>query len=171
MTCTAATVRSETPAEYLVPCAARASSADDAIIARALEILGRRLQAPGAAIGSPTDAQNFVKLKLAELQHEVFAVLFLDAQHCVISFQEMFRGTLTQASVYPREVVKAALALNAASVILAHNHPSGNPEPSRADEALTAGLKSALALVDVRVLDHLVVGGLRCVSFAERGMV
>ena len=104
-------------------------------------------------------------------EHEVFAVLFLDAQSRLLRLEEMFRGTLTQTSVYPREVVKRALELGAASVILAHNHPSGAAEPSRADEFLTQTLKNALALVDVRVLDHLVVGRGAVVSFAERGLL
>jgi DNA repair protein RadC len=98
-------------------------------------------------------------------------VLFLDTRHRLLRMEELFRGTLTQTSVYPREVVKRALALNAAAVLLAHNHPSGVAEPSRADEYLTQTLKSALALVDVRVLDHLVVGRQGVVSFAERGLL
>ena len=105
------------------------------------------------------------------LEHEVFSVVFLDAQHRVIELRQMFRGTVTQTSVYPREVVKEALQLNAAAVILAHNHPSGVPEPSRADEFPTQSLKSALQLVDVRVLDHLVVTATAVVSFAERGLI
>jgi DNA repair protein RadC len=103
--------------------------------------------------------------------HEVFVVVFLDAQHRVVASEELFRGTLTQTSVYPREVVKRALHHNAAAVILAHNHPSGVAEPSRADEALTAALKQALGLVDVRVLDHFVVAGDGALSFAERGLL
>jgi DNA repair protein RadC len=105
------------------------------------------------------------------LHHEVFAVLFLDSQHRLIALEEMFRGTLTQTSVYPREVVKQALTLNASSVVLAHNHPSGTAQPSRADEALTHTLKAALALVDVRVLDHFVVTASQAVSMAELGLV
>jgi len=120
---------------------------------------------------SPGRVKEYLRLRLAQLQHEVFAVLFLDAQHQLLSMDEMFRGTLTQTSVYPREVVKRALATNAAAVVLAHNHPSGVAEPSRADEFLTQTLKSALALVDVRVLDHLVVGRGDVVSFAERGLL
>jgi DNA repair protein RadC len=112
-----------------------------------------------------------VQLQLAGLAQEVFAVLFLDSQHRLLKWDEMFRGTLQQTSVYPREVVRRALALNAGAVILAHNHPSGLAEPSRADEYLTQTLKSALQLVDVRVLDHLVVGQGAVVSFAERGLV
>ena len=110
-------------------------------------------------------------MKLGGLPHEVFAVLWLDAQNRLIAFEELFRGTLTQTSVYPREIVKGALARNAAAVILAHNHPSGVPEPSRADENLTRILKEALALVDVRVLDHLVVASTGVTSLAERGLI
>jgi len=101
----------------------------------------------------------------------VFVALFLDAQNRLLVAEELFRGTLTQTSVYPREVVKRALALNAAAVIFAHNHPSGVAEPSRSDEMLTASLRQALALVDVRVLDHLIVAGPAIVSFAERGLL
>jgi DNA repair protein RadC len=101
----------------------------------------------------------------------VFCVLFLDAQHRIIALKQMFRGTVTQTSVYPREVVKEALACNSAAVVLAQNHPSGSVEPSRADEFLTQSLKTALALVDVRVLDHLVVAGAEVCSFAERGLL
>ena len=119
----------------------------------------------------PGAVKDYLALKLGGLPHEVFAVLFLDGQHRLIAMQEMFRGTLTQTSVYPREVVKAALAHNAGAVVLAHNHPSGVAEPSRADEFLTQSLKSALQLVDVRVLDHLIVGRGQVVSLAERGLV
>ena len=120
---------------------------------------------------TPTRVKDFLRLKLAQREHEVFAVLFLDARHQLIEMEELFRGTLTQTSVYPREVVKRALARNAAAVVFAHNHPSGAAEPSRADEFLTQTLKSALALVDVRVLDHFVVGRSDVVSFAERGLL
>ena len=120
---------------------------------------------------APPKVKEYVSLQLAQRGHEVFAVLFLDAQNRLLKLEEMFRGTLTQTSVYPREVVKRALELHAAAVILAHNHPSGAAEPSRADEYLTQTLKSALALVDVRVLDHLVVGQGQVVSFAERGLL
>jgi len=120
---------------------------------------------------SPQSVKDYLQLQLADKPHEVFAVLFLDAQHRLVAFEEMFRGTLSQTSVYPREVVKRALALNAGAAILAHNHPSGVAEPSRADEALTQALKSALALVDVRVLDHMVVARGGVVSFAERGLL
>ncbi len=120
---------------------------------------------------SPARVKDYASLQLGGRPHEVFAVMFLDAQSRLIRLEEMFRGTLTQTSVYPREVVKRALELGAAAVILAHNHPSGAAEPSRADEFLTQTLKSALALVDVRVLDHLVVGHGAVISFAERGLL
>ena len=121
---------------------------------------------------SPQTVREYLRLQLAALSHEVFAVLFLDAQHRLIVCEELFRGTLTQTSVYPREVVKRALAHNAAAAILAHNHPSGVAEPSRADEALTAALKQSLGLVDVRVLDHFIVAGnAQPLSFAERGLL
>jgi DNA repair protein RadC len=120
---------------------------------------------------APAKVKHFLQLQLGARGFEVFAVMFLDAHSRLLGFEEMFRGTLTQTSVYPREVVKRALALNAAAVILAHNHPSGVPEPSRADEFLTRSLQAALALVDVKVLDHLVVGRDAVVSFAERGLL
>ena len=123
-------------------------------------------------LGSPGEVRDWLRLKLAHLPHEVFMILLLDAQNQLIEARELFRGTLTQTSVYPREVVKLALAYNAAAVILAHNHPSGASEPSRADEMLTGALKQALALVDVRVLDHFIVAGNQNpVSFAERGLL
>ena len=139
-----------------------------------LELARRALTAELAqrpVFDSPTTVREYLKLQLADLAHEVFAVLFLDAQHRLIAYEPLFRGTLTQTSVYPREVLKRALALNAAAVLLAHNHPSGVAEPSRADEFLTQSLKSALQLVDVRVLDHMVVGRTQVVSFAERGLL
>jgi DNA repair protein RadC len=120
---------------------------------------------------SPASVKDYVQLQLGKRPYEVFAVLFLDSQHRLIQLDEMFRGTLNQASVYPREVVRRAMTLNAGAVILAHNHPSGLAEPSRADEYLTLTLKSALQLIDVRVLDHLVVGQGSVVSFSERGLL
>jgi DNA repair protein RadC len=120
---------------------------------------------------TPQAVRDYLQLQLGGLHHEVFAVLFLDSQHRLIALEEMFRGTLTQTSVYPREVVKQALTLNASSVVLAHNHPSGTAQPSRADEVLTHTLKAALALVDVRVLDHFVVTASQAVSMAELGLV
>jgi DNA repair protein RadC len=120
---------------------------------------------------TPQAVRDYLQLQLGSRPHEIFAVLFLDSQHRLIALEELFRGTLTQTSVYPREVVVRALALHAGSVVLAHNHPSGEPRPSRADEALTQTLKAALALVDVRVLDHFVVTSTQAVSMAELGML
>ncbi|MNL53738.1 hypothetical protein D3C87_1770080 [compost metagenome] len=125
----------------------------------------------GASFSSPAAVKEYLRAKLAGFEHEVFAVLFLDTQHRLIEYAEMFRGTIDSASVYPRELVKEALRLNAAAVILSHNHPSGNPEPSGADKALTQRLKEALALVDVRTLDHIIVAGGNTMSFAERGLI
>jgi DNA repair protein RadC len=122
-------------------------------------------------LDSPPKVRDYLHMTIGRLPHEVFAVLFLDAQNRLIDDQVLFQGTLTQTSVYPREVVKHALARNAAAVIFAHNHPSGLAEPSRADELLTRSLREALALVDVRVLDHLIVAGNGSVSFAERGLI
>ena len=141
-----------------------------AVIEMARRALAERLtEMP--VFDSPQRVKDYLQLHLGQLQHEVFAVLFLDAQHRLIKLDQMFTGTLGQTSVYPREVVKLALARNAGAVILAHNHPSGLAEPSRADEFLTQSLKSALALIDVRVLDHLVIGCGQVVSFAERGLL
>jgi len=146
-------------------------SEEENIIAKALEILSRRMRQAEAFFSSPSAVRDFLRLKMAELEFEVFSVIFLDAQHGVIATEEMFRGTLTQTSVYPREVVKRALHHNAAAVIFAHNHPSGLCEPSRADQTLTDALKQALSLVDVRALDHFIVAGADCLSFAERGLI
>jgi len=120
---------------------------------------------------SPGTVKQYLQLHLAALPHEVFSVLFLDSQHRLIALEEMFRGTLSQTSVYPREIVKRGLELGAAAVILAHNHPSGVAEPSRADEMLTKALTNALALVDMRVLDHLVISSAEVISLAERGLM
>ena len=132
-------------------------------------VAARLREAP--VFDSPAAVRHYLQLQIATLPHEVFAVLFLDSQQRLIAVEELFRGTLAQTSVYPREVVKRALSLNAASVLLAHNHPSGVAEPSRADEALTQALRAALALVDVRVLDHFVVAPGAVVSFVERGLL
>lgn len=149
-----------------------AVSNDDAIIESALKILESRLLYDPESIPmtSPQASKDFVKLKLFAYEHEVFACLFLDNRNRVIGFDELFRGTIDSASVYPREVVKACLSHNAASVILAHNHPSGVSEPSQADIAITERLRKAFALIDVRVLDHLIVGE-EVTSFAERGLL
>ncbi|HYC45811.1 MAG TPA: DNA repair protein RadC [Burkholderiales bacterium] len=125
----------------------------------------------GVALSSPQSVRDYLRLKLHGKPHEVFVAVFLDAQNRVLEVEELFRGTLTQTSVFPREIVKRALHFNAAAIIFAHNHPSGVAEPSRADEALTQTLKHTLALVDVKVLDHFVVGGDAAMSFAERGLL
>ena len=143
-------------------------------IVAVLELARRALAAElkeKALFATPQAVRDYLQLQLGSRQHEIFAVLFLDSQHRLIALEELFRGTLTQTSVYPREVVIRALALNAASVVLAHNHPSGAARPSRADEVLTQTLKSALALVDVRVLDHFVVTSTQAVSMAELGLL
>ncbi len=140
----------------------------------AAELVRRALReklSSGIALSAPGAVRDYLRLTLHGRPHEIFVVVFLDAQHRVVACEELFRGTLTQTSVYPREVVKRALHYNAAAVILAHNHPSGVAEPSRADEALTGALKQALGLVDVRVLDHFVVAGDGALSFAERGLL
>ncbi|MFL6662847.1 MAG: DNA repair protein RadC [Rhizobacter sp.] len=141
-----------------------------AVMELARRSLARQLE-KRPVFDSPQRVKDYLRLRLGHLAHEVFAVLFLDAQNRLLALEEMFRGTLTQTSVYPREVVKRALELHAGAVILAHNHPSGIAEPSRADEFLTRTLAGALQLIDVRVLDHLVVGQADVVSFAERGML
>lgn len=139
-----------------------------------LEMARRSLReqlARSTVLGSPQAVRDYLRLKLQDRPHEVFVGVFLDAQNRVLAVEELFRGTLTQTSVYPREVVKRALHHNAGALIFAHNHPSGVAEPSRADEALTQALKQALALVDVRVLDHFVIGAGTAMSFAERGLI
>jgi DNA repair protein RadC len=123
------------------------------------------------AMSSPRAVREYLQLALGGRPHEVFAVIFLDSQNRMLGLEELFRGTLTQTSVYPREVVKTALRYNAAGVIFAHNHPSGVAEPSRADELLTQTLKQALSLVEIKTLDHFIVAGTRTVSFAERGLL
>lgn len=124
----------------------------------------------GEALTSPDKVKDFIKLKLVPFEHEVFVCLFLDNQHRVIAYDELFRGTIDGASVYPREVVKAALQYNAAALLMAHNHPSGISEPSQADRVITEKLKEALALIDIRVLDHFIVGE-TVYSFAEHGLL
>ena len=144
---------------------------DDEIIQMALAVLSHKFTLKRDPLNSPRAVRDYLQLTLAEKEHEVFACVYLDTQHRVIAIEELFRGTLAQTSVYPREVVKRALAHNAAAVILAHNHPSGVAEPSKADEYLTGSLTSALALVDVRVLDHFIIAGAASLSFAERGLI
>ena len=149
--------------------ATRLATADE-ILEAARTILAHRVRR-GAAISNPRHTRDYLRLHLAPHDHEIFAILFLDTRHRVIEFVPLFRGTVDGASVYPREVVKEALARNAAAVILAHNHPSGVAEPSQADELITNRIRDALALVDIRVLDHFVVTGDDIVSFAERGLL
>lgn len=143
-------------------------------LAAALEMarryLGERLER-GTALESTRDTREYLQARLRDLPHEVFCCLFLDNRHRVLAFEELFRGTLNGTAVYPREILKRALALNAAAAILVHNHPSGAAEPSRADELLTARIKEALTQVDIKLLDHLVVGDGETVSFCERGLL
>lgn len=141
-----------------------------AVLEVARRCLAEELRA-GAALTSPIAVRDYLRILLGDRVHEVFVCLWLDAQHRVIKCDELFRGTLTQTSVYPREVVRAALGANAAAAIFAHNHPSGVAQPSQADELLTRTLKEALALIEVRVLDHFIVAGRAALSFAERGLL
>lgn len=147
----------------------RAATGEE-VLKAARQVLGRRVRR-GSTLTSPQVVRDYLQTKLGDLEHEVFVTLMLDSQHRLIEYAELFRGTLAQTSVYPREVVKIGLLRNAAAMIFAHNHPSGVPEPSRADELLTQTLKQALALVDVRVLDHFIVAGPQITSFAERGLI
>lgn len=159
-------VRSEdTPAYF------RADRDDDEVIQKALAILAGRLRVPGACLGSPGDTRAHLTLRLATLQAEAFVVIFLDNQNRVIETRTMFTGTIDMCSVHPREIARAALQLNAAAVILAHNHPSGGLEPSAADRSLTDRIVEVLKLFDIRVLDHVIVAGMNTMSFAERGLI
>jgi DNA repair protein RadC len=142
-----------------------------AVIDAALAIVALKLRQPGAVCDTRTVAKEFLRLHLAGADRELFCVLFVDVHYSVIAFEVMFTGSLTQTSVYPREVVRRALELNAAAVILSHNHPSGSAEPSRADEYLTQTLKAALKLVDVEVHDHIIVSGMATFSLAEHGLL
>jgi DNA repair protein RadC len=142
----------------------------DRIVYRALKILEERIRS-GPVLTSPGAVRDYLRLLLAEREHEVFVCLWLDAQHRLLLAEEIFQGTLTQTSVYPREVVKAALKANAGAVIFAHNHPSGVAQPSQADELITRNLRDALALVDVKVIDHFIVAGAHAIGFAERGLL
>ena len=142
---------------------------ENRVIDEALQILDRRLFSRGPELTTPGLVAEYLKLLLVQQEHEVFAVVFLDAKHRVLQFEVLFHGSIDSACIYPRQVVKRALAHNAAAVILTHNHPSGCPEPSLADRVLTARLKEALGLVDVRVLDHFIVGEGRPLSLAEYG--
>jgi len=143
---------------------------ENKIIEQALEILTSRMLS-GETLSSPADTVEFLTVKLAGKEAEVFFVVYLSSQHRVISLEEAFKGTIDGAAVYPREVARAALAHNAAAVIFAHNHPSGVAEPSAADKRITERLVNALALLDIRVLDHIIIGGTNYYSFAESGLL
>jgi len=144
---------------------------DDWIIRQAIALLERRIFGESAVLGSPAEVRDFLRLKLTAEPNEVFAVLFLDTRHRVLSYEPLFHGTIDQTAVHPRVVVQRALAANAAAVILAHQHPSGCIEPSMADRAITSRLKSALELIDIRVLDHFIIGKGEPYSFAEAGLL
>lgn len=145
---------------------------EERIIKRALEILESRLKkTPETTFIDITETKQYLRLKISTLEHEVFVVIFLDNKHRLIAYKEMFFGTVDACSVYPREVVKEALRLNASAVIFAHNHPSGVAEPSQNDQRITEKLRIGLELVDVRVLDHFIIGGYHVVSFVERGLL
>ena len=165
-------VRTETPGEYSAPASVLS---DDEIVARAIRILDERMQARpnfgGQAMTSPDATRQFLRLTLAERRHEAFCVLFLDTRHRLIRFEELFHGTIDSAHVHPRVVVERALEIGAAAVIVAHNHPSGVAEPSQADLAITRRLRDALGLIEIRLLDHLIVGDTEVCSLAERGLV
>ena len=141
------------------------------IISEALRILEDKARYNPFTITCPEDTKNYLRLKIADKEHEVFVCLFLDNRHQLIEYEQMFRGTIDGASVYPREVVKRALELNCAALIIAHNHPSGIPEPSEADKAITRRIKDACDLVDIRLLDHFIVTLTSSVSLAERGVI
>jgi DNA repair protein RadC len=141
-----------------------------AVLELARRVLAQKMK-ERPAFQSPQQVKDYLRLRIGAYPYEVFAVAFLDSQNCLITVEELFRGTVTQTSVYPREVLRRAMHHNASAVVLAHNHPSGAAEPSRADEYLTHTMKTALALMDVRVIDHMVVGGDNVVSFAERGLL
>src|SRR5450755_1808558 len=143
---------------------------DSEIVSAALGILAKRI-AKGSIIKNMEDAKKYLAVRFADLEHEVFAIIYLTNRHQVIACEEIFRGTIDGASVHPREVVKSALQYNAAALLIAHPHPSGIAEPSTADELITRRLKAALALVDIRIIDHLVIAGNHAVSFAERGLL
>jgi len=141
------------------------------IIRAAMALMESQISEYGTALGSPQAVRDYLRLRMTGLTCEIFSCMFLDAQNRVIAYEEMFRGTLTQTSVFPREVIKRSLDHNAAAVVFAHNHPPGVAEPSLADEVLTQTLKHALQMIDVKVLDHFIVGGSSAMSFSERGLI
>ncbi|EPB4256524.1 RadC family protein [Yersinia enterocolitica] len=143
---------------------------EDLILQQAQSIIENRY-IRGDKMFSTQAVREYLKFKLAPLEHEVFSVLLLDNQHRILAYEELFRGTLNTVSIYPREIVKLSLRYNAGAIILVHNHPSGEPEPSHADKEITNKLKSVLELLDIQVLDHLIVAGTKVVSLAERGLL
>lgn len=161
-------VQTEEPAAYN---ATLVAPDEERIIAEALAILENRVARLSDVMSSPADVRRFLTMEMAGLEHEMFSIMWLDTQNRLIAFQEMFRGTLSQTSVYPREVLKAAVRHNAGAVVFCHNHPSGIPYPSRADELLTTELKNALKYLEVRVLDHIIVAGADTYSLAEHGLL
>lgn len=165
-------MRTATNARRMTKAMSAALASQDAqqIIEAAQRIMETRAMY-GNALTSPGAVRDYLRLAISAKEFEVFVCVWVDAQHRVLAFEEMFRGTLTQTSVYPREIVKGALKANAAAVIFAHNHPSGAAQPSQADELLTRNLKEALRLVDVKVLDHFIIAGAESLSFAERGLL
>ena len=159
------------PAESPAGRGAGLQAHEQAVIDAALAILASRMREAGAVLSTTRTVKDYLTLHLAGRLSEAFAVLYLDARLRLLAFEVPFEGTLAHTSVHPREIVRRALDLNAAAVIVAHNHPSGEPEPSRADELLTHGLRAALQLIDVRVIDHVIVAGRATMSFAERGLL
>lgn len=162
-------IRTETSPAYTVT--TTTNKTDDEIIAEALAILGKRMRVPGVAIKSPQDTKDFLTLRLAEQETEVFCCIYLDNRHRVIAFEEVFQGTIDNTTVHPREIVRRCMKHNAAAIILAHNHPSGVVNPSEADRHITTRIRGALEWIDVRVLDHFIVGGTDCLSLAEKGLI
>lgn len=162
-------VRSESSPEYVVTRPAASNPAEDQIIAQALEILARRM-ARGELIGGPSSAGDYLRMKYAAQPFEVFGAIMLDTRHRIIEILEIAHGTIDSCTVHPREVLRAVMACNAAAVIIFHNHPSGNPQPSEADQFLTRRISETLAHIDARVLDHVVVAAGGFCSFAERGI-
>lgn len=158
-----------------MPATQRASVTDvmgeDAVIAHAIRILGGRLRQEGILLSSPNTVKEYLICRFGTSEREIFSVLWMDVRNRLINHEILFYGTLTQCAVYPREVIKSGLSLNAASCILVHNHPSGIPDPSEADQLLTRTLRQGLALVDTKVLDHIIVAGTHTYSFAEHGLV
>lgn len=162
-------MKEETNANYIVSGKSN-TTYEDRVLAEATEILRLRMLSSGSFLESPAAVRNYLKLKLGTLGHEIFGCIWLNTKHEVITFQEIFRGTIDGATVYPREVVKEALNVNAAAAVLVHNHPSGNSEPSHADKMLTNRLKESLTLMEVRVIDHIIIGK-TFYSFAENGLI